>query len=187
MREVNLFKIYLTRPEKQKAVERKVKVISLLVLLSYCLLAAGIFSYSLYLKRKDTKLSQNIEIQKTNITNLKPVELVNAFVKHRLSAIELFMTPRPIDYSLALTEFETLVPSQIKVNQLKLDLEGKLVVEGEAQDVLALTDFVDGLISDEADDFIDRVTLSTASRNEEGNYSYSLNIFLANQNNEEKS
>ena len=181
MAEINLFKIFLTKPEKQKLLERRVRVVSLVSLVAYCLVAAVVVSYWLYIRRKNESILEKIEVQKENIEKLKPVELSHAYVKQRLSALVAFWEGADYDFEKTLTGLEAMKPEGINITQVNLDLNGHLQFKGQASSSLVLAEFLDGLTVRRSDELVSKLTLESLDLKSNGTYDFSLEAVIGDE------
>jgi len=176
MREINLFRIHREVSERGLGFVRGAKLVTFLLLILYCLVAAGIFSFWLVLRRQNEVVTSRIKFQEQRIKELKPVESLHAFLKQRLSTLAPLLTKETVDYKETLTHLETLLPEGLTLTKIELNQEGNLSFTGTAPNAVVLSDFLERLISSEGDEFAKNAKLTSASRQEDGSYSFSLNL-----------
>lgn len=176
MKEINLFQIHRKIAEKEAGVIRKAKIISLLLLIFYCLVATGIFSFWLILKRQNEAVVSKIKYQKQRINELNTVESLHIFVKQRLSALSPLFEKETIEYKETLTQLEELLPEGVVLTKIELVEEGSLELSGEAPNAVIFADFLERLLASGNEEFAESVEMSSTSRQEDGSYKFSLNV-----------
>ncbi len=73
MKDINLLQSGKAELTKESEFTRKVKVFSFVSLIVYCLIAVGIFSYQMVLKKSQRRLDEGIQLQKNKIGKFKQV------------------------------------------------------------------------------------------------------------------
>jgi len=146
MREINLFQIYRKISEKEIRLIRGAKVASLILLIFYCLLVTGFFSYWLILRRQNEVVNSKIQSQKQRINELKEVETMQTFVQQRLSSLSPILTQEAVDYKKILTQMESLIPEGVVISKIGIDQEGRLLLTGTASNAVVLADFLERLL-----------------------------------------
>jgi len=176
MQEINLLKARQGISEKKLALIRKTRVVSFIGLAIYCLLVGGLFSFLLILQGQESEIERKIDVQKRRITQLKEVETMHVFLKQRLSNLVSFYDQGKIDYPEVITQLEALLPDQVELNSFDMNEEGKLNLRGEAANAVVLADFFNRVLSPTNDEIAQRAELSSASRQGDGSYSFSLSL-----------
>lgn len=176
MREINLFQIYGRISEKEVGVVRQAKIAAFLLLIFYCVVVGGIFSFWLILRRQNEVIRSKIKYQEQRINEFKQVESLHTFLKQRLSAISPLLAEEKIDYKETLTRLETLAPEGVDFTEMGFLQEGNLELTGTAPNAVVFADLLERLVISEGDEFAKRVKLSSASRQEDGSYEFTLNL-----------
>jgi len=176
MKEINLFQVHRKISAKEASLIRGTKIATFLLLTLYCLVVGGIFSSWLVLRRQSEVTTSKIKFQEQRINELKPVESLHAFLKQRLSTLSPLLTKETVDYKETLTRLEFLVPEGVALTKLELNQEGGLSFIGTAPNAVVLADFLERLISSEGDEFAQNAKLISAGRQEDGSYSFSLDL-----------
>lgn len=176
MREINLFQIYRVIPGKTVRFIRGAKIASFLLLIFYCIVVGGFFSFWLILRRQNEVVTSKIKFQEERIDELRQVESLHTFVKQRLSALTPFFAAETVDYKEVLTRFEVLIPEGVILTQIGLDQERNLEFTGTAPNAVVLADLLERLASSGSDEIAQEIKLSSASRQEDGSYQFTLNL-----------
>ena len=155
---------------------RQVKVSSLVVLVFYCLVSAGVFSYWLFLGNQSQTLSQKITLKEGEIKQLQETESLEILLKQRLSSLKKLFSLKKLDYEPLLTYFERQLLPGVLVSDYKFSQDGEIDVNGTAENAIFLTDFLVNLTSQENDQFFEKITLTSASRDKDGVYSFGLKL-----------
>lgn len=174
MKEVNLFESYLKTPDKKALIGQSLKIGAVVMLAAYCIVASGIFSYWLILKQKDNSLTRKIEDQRQQIASLKAVESLHLLIKERLKILGSVELADRVDFSLLLAEIEKVRVPGMTIADFEAGADGKLVLNGEAQDAVVLAEFLEKLErmgQSRKEGFIE---VSEASRSKEGLYNFSI-------------
>ena len=164
----------------QKLKQKKIlKLGSLIFLIFYCLLAAAIFSFSLYLSQANRGLNKAIALKKKQIVQLQKTESLQLLLKQRLvSLAPIFSQKRP-DYHRDLLFFKEISPQGLNLTDFKFSEKQKMSVKGEATNALILNDFLRQLkVSTVATQEFAKVNLGSLSRKTDGSYEFSLNLEL---------
>lgn len=176
MREINLLQIYRTIPERAVRLIRNAKITAFLLLIFYCLVVGGIFSFWLILRRQNAVVASKITSQERRINELRQVESLHIFVKQRLSALSPFLAKELVDYKEVLTRLENLTPPGVILANIGLNQEGNLGISGTAPNAVVFANFLDQLLISGSDEFAEEIMLSSASRQENGSYSFTLTL-----------
>lgn len=176
MREINLLQIYRAIPGREVKFIRGAKISALLLLVFYCLVVAGIFSFWLILRRQNEVVVSKINFQEQRINELKQVESLHTFLKQRLSALSPLFAKEMMDYKETLTRLETLVPEGVILTNMGLDQEGNIDFSGTAPNAVVFADFLEQLLVSGSEEFAKSVQLSSTSRQEDGSYQFTLKI-----------
>lgn len=174
MKEVNLFESYLKTPDKKALLGQSLKIGAMVLLAAYCIAASGIFSYWLVVKQKDNSLVRKIEDQRQQIAGLKTVESLHLLIKERLKLLGSTELADRVDYSLLLTEIERVEVPGMRITDIQVGVEGEMLFSGEAQDAVALSEFLEKLeeIGKARQEGLIEVT--EANRSKEGMYIFSI-------------
>ena len=176
MKEINLFDAYVKVPQKKLDLIRKTRVVSIVFLIAYCLVLAGVFSYWLVLKGQASSLSKKIETQQREIKRYEKTETLHVLVKQRLLALAPFLAKASVNQPQVLGEIESLVPEGIVLGSFNFKDDGGFGCEGQARDALVLGEFLDKVVQLNEDNFPEKIDLSSVSRVEEGGYSFALSF-----------
>lgn len=171
MKEINLLKIRQELLEKRVRLARKTKTATLILAVFYCLVMSGVFSFWLILKRQSGQIVTKSELQKKKIRELAEVESQQTFLKQRLSAVSPLLAKEAMNYQKVLSQLEGLTPAGVNFTMFELNREGKIDFEGKAANVVVLADFLERLLGEET---MEKVQLSSISREQDGSYSFKL-------------
>lgn len=159
---------------KAKA-RRPVKVGSIVFLIFYCLVVGATFSFWLILSRSSEQVKQEISLKKQRISSLKKTESLQILLKQRLSLLTKVVFEKKPSYSQILLYFEEISPEGLVLDNLKLTDKGGVDISGVASNVVALSDFLEDLVSEQSGEVhFPEITLSSLSRSEDGDYKFSL-------------
>jgi len=175
MKEINLLKIKPELSEQERRLIKGAKIASFLLLIFYCLAVAGLFSFGLVIQKKEEETARQIKREEQRIKRLQGVESRRLFLKQRLRTIASLLTTRKIDPGAVLTHLETLIPPGVALKKIELNEAGELECSGRAENVVALADFLERLLKEE-DQFSQKIKLSSASRQKDGGYIFSLSF-----------
>lgn len=159
---------------KQTRFLRLLKTGSLVLLIAYCLVAAIIFSYWVYLRRENQTIKTQTAASKQKISELKKTESLQIILKQRLSSLDKFFSQKSVDYSRSLSFLEDVSVTGIFLKELDLNQEGRVILAGSATDAVALSNFLENLSSENSKDLFSKIVLSSASRGKDGDYNFSL-------------
>lgn len=176
MREINLLQIHRAIPTRAIKLIRGAKIGAILLLVFYCVVVGGIFSFWLILRRQNEVVVKKIAFQEQRINDLKQVESLHAFLKQRLSALSPLFAKETMDYKETLTRLEALVPEGVILTNMGLNQEGNLGFSGTAPNAVVFADFLERLLVSGRDEFAEDVELSSTSRQEDGSYQFTLKI-----------
>lgn len=174
MKEINLFKIEPEVPEKERALVQKAKLFSLLLLVVYCLLIVGVFSFWIVLRKSDEKVTEKIDFQEKRIKELTEVESRHVFLKQRLTNLLPFFVEEKVEHKEVVERLEGFLPEGVVLEMIDFQEEGGLQFGGRADNAVVFAEFLDRLISSETDDFAESVRLASAARQEDGSYVFDL-------------
>lgn len=176
MKQINLFKIQREVSEKRQKLIRSAKITSILILVFYCLFAAGTFSFWLVSRKESEQMARKVQAQKERINDLEQIEFLYTFLKQRLSSLVPVLTQERVDYKTSLDTLQDFIPDGIVLDQVSLDQAGHLSFGGQAANALALANLLEELAGPASDDFATNVRLASTSRQENGGYTFSLTI-----------
>jgi len=149
------------------------KVGSFILILAYCLVAAAVFSYWLFVSRQTTKVTNEIAVKETEIARLKEVESLQLVLKQRLSNLDKFFSAKKGPSFDTLLSFIGQTSAEIKVKDLKI-AENKMNFSGIAPNMAALEKFLQDLKSETSSVLFSQITLSSVDRQEDGSYLFNL-------------
>jgi len=162
---------------------RRVRFISLMVLIVYCLLVGLTFSSLFYFQKQDRKIKQQQADKKAAITQLKKIESLDIILEQRLSFLSKnFLEKRPPWLKL-LTFFEGNLVEGIKLKEIKITEAGETTVGGLASDALSLGRFLENLTLDGQNPLFSKMTLTSVTRQKDGSYLFNLAL-TANEESE---
>lgn len=149
------------------------KVGSFVLILAYCLVAAAVFSYWLFVSRQTTKVANEIVVKKTEIARLKEAESLQVALKQRLSSLDKFFLVKKGPSFDRLLAFVGQTSGEIKIKDLKIT-ENKMNFSGIAPNMAALEKFLQDLKSETSSALFSQITLSSVDRQEDGSYLFNL-------------
>jgi len=149
------------------------KVGSLVLILAYCLVAAAVFSYWLFLSQQTAKINNEIAVKKTKIIRLKEVESLQLVLKQRLSSLDKFFSAKKGPSFKGLLAFIGQISTEIRVKELKI-AEDKMNFSGIAPNMATLEKFLQDLKSEESSALFSKITLSSVDRQEDGSYLFNI-------------
>jgi hypothetical protein len=170
--QINLLKVDHVSSGKEKELARKAKVASFLILIVYCLIVAGSLSFWLILRKQNEQLLAKIEFQEKRIKELESVESQQTFLKQRLSNLLPLLTEEKADYKAIMDKVQSFISEGIVLNQFNVTRDGDLDCGGMASNAVVFGTFIESLLADE--NLADKVKLSSASRQEDGTYTFSF-------------
>ena len=159
---------------KTKA-RRPIKVGSIVFLIFYCLVVGATFSFWLILSRSSEQVKQEISLKKQRISSLKKTESLQTLLKQRLSLLTKVVFEKKPSYSQILLYFEENSSEGLVLDNFKLTDKGGVDISGAASNVIVLSDFLEDLVSEQSEEvYFSKITLSSLSRSEDGDYKFSL-------------
>ncbi|MBM3205378.1 hypothetical protein FJZ41_00800 [Candidatus Shapirobacteria bacterium] len=160
--------------EKKARVLRLVKVGSILILLTYCLVVAAFFSYSFFLTTQAKSVNRQAEAKKAQIEALKDVESLQIILKQRLSSLEkYFAGQKGVDLPRLLDYFNQTTYA-LNLTELSLSTNGAVTLSGEAANPLVFGEFLEIINNESSGELFSQITLSSLDRKEDGSYSFSM-------------
>lgn len=172
-------------PARQTQFLRLAKTGSVVLLIFYCLVAGGVFSFWFSTQRLSREVEEEVVIKKGQIADLKRIESLQVLLKQRLSALEILSSEKPPDYKALLVYFDRFPPGEVAINEILFSADGEISFSGQAVNSLLLANFLDSL-SWEKKDLFSQIILSSVSRQKDGSYSFSLNLQVGGENEAEK-
>lgn len=172
-------------PARQTQFLRLAKTGSVVLLVFYCLVAGGVFSFWFSTQRLSREVEEEIMIKKEQIADLKRIESLQVLLKQRLSALEVLSSEKSPDYKALLVYFDRFPPGEVTINEILLSAGGQISFSGQAVNSLTLANFLDSL-SWEKNDLFSQVILSSVGRQKDGSYLFSLNLQAEGGNEAEK-
>lgn len=176
MKEINLLKIRREILEKKIGLIKRAEIVAFLLLVFYCLVVAGIFSFWLISRKQNEQVLSKIKFQKERVRKLEQVESLHTFLKQRLSALAPLFAEETMDYKETISRLDNLAPEGIVLDKIELSQKGKLDFGGTAANAVVLADFLERLLSSGSDEFAKNVKLSSATRQEDGSYLFNLSL-----------
>lgn len=150
---------------------RWAQVVSVAGLILYFILLSSLISYFLILSKEENSTRSRINSYKERIESLKPVESKQVFLKSKLEELLgiLEFEEKPEEL---LRDLETLTFSGINLEEINYQDEN-LRIEGGAQDVLILDEFVKNLEEKGKGLFL-KAGFENVSKTKEGDYAFEL-------------
>jgi hypothetical protein len=148
---------------------------SIVFLIFYCLVVGATFSFWLTLNRSNEQVKEEISLKKQRISGLKKTELLQTLLKQRLALLTKVVFEKKPSYSQILFYFEEISPDGLTLDSFKLTDKGEVNISGTASNVIALSNFLKDLVSQQSGEvYFPEITLSSLSRSEDGDYKFSL-------------
>lgn len=176
-REINLLRIKEKISEREVRLKQFLQVSSSLLLIFYILVLGGIFSFWLVQQREIQVTRDKIRRAEERIMELKKIESLQVAVKGRLEVLASVFGEEEIDYEDALNQIEQLTPSGVDLENFDLTKNGKITIDGAAENSLSLGEFLANLTGSEEEDF-KSIALSSITRTVEGAYNFSLELLF---------
>lgn len=152
---------------------RSLKVGSIVILLTYFLFIAAVFSYWFFLGKQLSDISQQIVTQKNKVNNLKEVESLQVVLKQKLSILNKFFLSQKGQSFNNLLSYISQISAQIKIKDLKMGKD-KINLSGSSPSIPILEKFLQELKNDKSLTLFSQITLSSLDRQEDGNYFFNL-------------
>lgn len=163
---------------KQLRQRRFLKIGSLIFLISYCLVAGGIFAFWLYLDQANQGVEKEITLKKEQIVELKSIESLQILLKQRLSLLTSLFSQKTPAYSQVFLSFEQMTTAFDGLSLTEFGLledKKKMVVAGTAINAIVLGNFLEELKrSTEMEKHFAKISLNSMSRQAGGSYNFSL-------------
>lgn len=154
---------------------------SLVLLVLYCLVILGVFSFWATSRRAAQEMEQEMATKKEKIADLKHIESLQVLLKHRLSSLRGLLSGEAPDYGKFLSYFRQFSPNEVALREISLSENGKAALSGEATNGVVLSSFLDN-VSDESNPLFSRVVLTSLVRREDGSYLFGLGLQVKGKN-----
>ena len=171
---IEFFRPQKISPRKEKLI-RSLKVGSVVFLIFYSLLVTAFLSLWIYWRQETRIINQKIVAQKQKIDRLKKIESLQVVLKQRLAFLNKLFSQEKTDYGQILASLEEIIPSGLVLTKIEISEEGEIDLVGTAENAVALSNFLVKLAEEEKG-FFSKVTLSSAVRQEDGGYDFSLSL-----------
>jgi len=174
--------IDLLQPEELLPVKVKrsffIKIGTIFLLVLYCLLVVAIFSFWLVVNRESQTIAQKIKIEEAKIVGLHQVESLQLLLKQRLSALTEVVEVDGLEPKYWLGYLDELVPEEVALEEINWDAKGTIGASGISSNAVVLANFLEKLKGETDKGKVASSTLISATRKEEGAYSFGLEIIV---------
>jgi hypothetical protein len=173
---------FLKKNSKTEAEKKRIflfRFVSIIALISYCVIAGGIFFYSFSQENKLLEVEKNLEKQTQNLKRLEKTESLYILFKQRLSFLSpILFEKRSSTFKNDFDYFNSLLVDGVEITDSFWDSSGVFSFSGKASDGLILSNYLDRLSAEVEVDVLDSVNLLSATRKKEGDYTFELEIDL---------
>lgn len=150
------------------------KVGSILLLVVYCLILAAATALSINIGQTKKTVAAEIQLKKEKIDELKKAESLQSILGQRLSSLAEFKKKDTVSYAVMINEVLKAAESGVMVDDVSIDEENLLVVEGSAPNSSILGGFLEGLSGDGS--AFSQAILSSLTKEEDGTYVFTVNL-----------
>ncbi|HUS52058.1 MAG TPA: hypothetical protein VMX77_01175 [Candidatus Bathyarchaeia archaeon] len=172
-KQINFLKAKEKISERAIKLRRLVQVGSSLFLVFYIIIAGSLFSFRLIQDRQVQTVGQKANQAKIKINSLKKIESLQVSLKERLRTLTAIFKEPGLDYQEAILYLEDLSPSGISLDEISLNKQGEIDVNGAADNSQVLDEFLNAL-SESGKEFESIILTSLRNRVEK----YEFNIRL---------
>ena len=156
--------------EKAKSIRKK----SLIIVLVWVLLFAGVEGELIFLNQKFKKLRKEKTYLEGQLTRLNKKVGKILLLKERLGKVDEVISSRS-NYYPPLNEFFSSVPQGVQIEEVKVN-GGTIAVSGEG-DILSLAQLIETYTDTKKKSWFKRATLNSLTKQEKGlNFDFSLTI-----------
>lgn len=174
---IDFLKAFEKRSAPAKRLSRFFTIGFFFFIITYFLLVAGTFSLWLFSKNEQQKISQQIEMKKKQINQLKKRESLYFILKQRLSTLAKFKSLKEEkDFPQILSFLLGLNNEGVFFTEIKISEDGKVEISGKTPNFLALSRFLEKLSGEEYSKFFNQIVLTSLNRQEDGGYNFSLSL-----------
>lgn len=174
--------VNLLQPEEASAVEKKrlllIKTGTIGLIVVYCLFLAAVFSFWLVTQQEAKAVTKKIKAKETRLVVLQEIEALQLLLKQRLSSLSEVVEVEKKSLKYQFGYLESLVPNGVELKEIQWDSDGGVRISGIASNALTISDYLDHLKEAADKRKIARSTLISATRQQEGVYSFNLEILL---------
>lgn len=163
------------RREEEKVLVH-IKIGSIIFLVVYCLLVGATFSFWVYLNQDYRNVSRQIVSKKQRIEQLRRVESLQIILKQRVFHLEKLFSYKAPDYSQILSYLEKISPAGVSLTEVELLENGEGKLSGIAPNALVVSNFLKELTSDTSTSPFSKIVLSSARRQKDGTYNFTLSF-----------
>lgn len=165
--------------EKRRALALKTGTIFLVVF--YCLFIVAVFAFWLVTQQEAKIVTERLETKQAKLTELREVEVLQLLLKQRLSSLFKVVEVGKPSLKSQLNYLESLVPEGVTQENIQWNSDESVKTSGIAGNALVLSDYLERLKEAADKKKVAKSTLLSATRQEEGVYSFSLEILLEEQ------
>lgn len=174
--------IDLLKPEEISLAEKKrtffLKAGAIFLIVLYCLVVVGIFSFGLVVSREAQEVADKVKFKQERLNELQQIESLQFLLKQRLSSLAKVVAVDGIKPKYWLNYLDSLVPEGVALESVQWNSSGEVTLAGIAGNALGLADFLDNLKKATDEEKIASSTLVSATRQTEGVYSFNLEILV---------
>lgn len=174
---INFLKVK-TKSEAEKKRIFLLRFVSTVSLIVYCSVAGAIFLYSFSQENALIKIEGNLKKETQALERLKETESLHILLKQRLSFLKPILTEREIPFKSAFSYFDELLTDGISITEIIWHSPDIFEITGLAENGLNLSSYLDRLGAEVEVDKVDSVNLLSATRREDGDYKFSVEIDL---------
>jgi len=166
------------KPRQRGDFSALLKRTMVLVVILYCFSLIGIIGFWSFLEKENKQIKNQIEVKKSQLTQLKKKESLQFLLKYQLSALSKLWSSTRTDFSQILSFFLKFSPEGLELRGIKISNKGEIQIEGVASHSLAFANFLEKIIYGEGMQLFSRVILNSLSRQADGSYNFSFTLNL---------
>jgi len=170
---IDFLKAY-EKPGRPKELSRIFKVGMFVIVIFYCLLSAAVLSFWVSLRKEHQEVNRQIEVKKTQISQLRKKESLQILLKQRLSSLAKIWTLKKRDFPRFLSFFLQISSEGVDFSEIKISSEGTVTARGTAVNALVLGKFLEKITSSEMASVFSKITLTSVTRQKDGSYNFDL-------------
>jgi len=174
-KEIDFLKDY-EKISSPKKLSRFLTVGMFVVVIFYSLLVAGTLSFWFFLKKEHQEINRQIEVKKSQISQLRKKESLQVLLKQRLTSLAKLWSLKGGNLPRILSFFLQMSGEGVSLTEIKASAKGEVGVTGTAPNALNFARFLEKITSSDNANICSKIILTSVSRQKDGGYNFSLSL-----------